>query len=57
MLFREDALAALDLYVQHVHLDPSSMGYEDLVEHHLAQILGGTSTANEDSSGGSAIDL
>ncbi|GAB4816923.1 hypothetical protein N2152v2_003969 [Parachlorella kessleri] len=54
---REDALAALDLYVQHVHLDPSSMGYEDLVEHHLAQILKSSGRADGNSSGRSSMYL
>eukprot|EP00887_Chlorella_sp_A99_P000892 scaffold5.g892.t1 len=38
---REDAAAALDLYLSHVHFAAESMDYEDLVEHFAAQILGG----------------
>lgn len=42
---REDALAALDLYLSHVHFDTATMGYQDLVEHHLAEILAAAAAA------------
>lgn len=36
---REDALAALDLYLTFCHFDTSLMSYEDLVEHLAAEVL------------------
>ncbi|KAI3438838.1 hypothetical protein D9Q98_001255 [Chlorella vulgaris] len=38
---REDAQAAMDLYLQHVHFEKQYMRYEDLVELHLAQLGSG----------------
>lgn len=36
----------MDLYLQHVHFDRQYMQYDDLVQHHLSLILGGTSTGS-----------
>lgn len=38
---QEDAVAALDLYLRFAHFDPDLMGYDDLVEHYAAGLLGG----------------
>ncbi len=40
--FREDAAAALDLYLQHVMTDPELMREEELMRHYLAAILAHT---------------
>lgn len=40
---REDAQAAMDLYLREVHFQERYMGYGDLVERHLAEILGAAS--------------
>lgn len=45
---REDAQAAMDLYLQEVHFERRYMRYDDLVQHHLAQILR-SATASADS--------
>lgn len=37
----EDAVAALDLYLQYCHFDPDLMGYEDLVELYASQLVQG----------------
>ena len=51
---REDAQAALDLYVQHVMLDTRNWTYEDLVELELAAILASASgSVDEGTAGGS----
>ncbi len=39
LLCREDAQAALDLYLRHIHWQPQRMSYDDLVERHLADIM------------------
>jgi len=36
----EDAIAAMDLYLQYCHYDPDLMGYDDLVEYYASQMLG-----------------
>ncbi|KAL4434133.1 hypothetical protein ABPG75_000574 [Micractinium tetrahymenae] len=36
---REDAQAAMDLYLREVHFQERYMGYDDLVQRHLAEIL------------------
>jgi hypothetical protein len=35
----EDAIAAMDLYLQFCHFDPDLMGYDDLVEYYASQIV------------------
>ena len=34
----EDALAAMDLYLQYCHYDPALMAYDDLVEFYSSQL-------------------
>jgi len=43
----EDAIAAMDLYLQYCHYDPDLMGYDDLVEYYASQMLGGESLAED----------
>lgn len=38
----------MDLYLQYVHFDKQYMQYDDLVQHHLAQILGGADASSEE---------
>lgn len=52
LTFREDAQAAMDLYLHFIHFQPQYMQYEDLVERHLAELLGGSSAGGS----GSGID-
>ncbi|KAI7839350.1 hypothetical protein COHA_006876 [Chlorella ohadii] len=47
---REDAQAALDLYIQHIHFERRNWSYEDLVEQELAAILASASGSVDDSS-------
>lgn len=44
----EDAIAAMDLYLQYCHYDPDLMGYDDLVEYYASQMLGGESSSGEE---------
>lgn len=39
-LYREDALAAMQLYQLHVKDDPELMTYQELVEHELRDMVG-----------------
>ncbi|PSC76736.1 RNA exonuclease 4 [Micractinium conductrix] len=48
---REDAQAALDLYLQAVHFQQGRMGFEDLVERELANILAAASSCSGSSDG------
>jgi len=50
---REDAQAALDLYLRYVHFQEQYMQYDDLVERHLADILATASGGSMDSADGS----
>lgn len=36
---KEDALAALELYLEFCHFDPSLMDYDDLVEYYASEML------------------
>jgi len=35
----EDAVAALDLYLEYCHFDPALMCYDDLVEYYATEVL------------------
>lgn len=53
---REDAQAAMDLYLEHVHFEEQYMRYDDMVERHLAELLGSTAGASRDAGAGSGTD-
>ena len=42
----------MDLYLNHIHFQPQYMRYDDLVERHLAELLGGSSAAGSSSDSG-----
>ncbi|KAL4430177.1 hypothetical protein ABPG77_004959 [Micractinium sp. CCAP 211/92] len=53
---REDAQAAMDLYLREVHFQERYMAYDDLVERHLAEILGTASLGSGSDEATAAAD-
>jgi hypothetical protein len=41
----------MDLYLRHIHFQPQYMRYDDLVERHLAVLLGASGTGSSVDSG------